>query len=129
MLRNAAVLGLVAGLLATACDAAEEKMPVDQLPVRKAALAGSWYPESKNAITIAVHRMLRATAAAPSLTVKPKALVLPHAGWRYSGPVAAAALRNLQPGQFSRVVLIAPSHRASFTGFSVPLARSYETPI
>jgi AmmeMemoRadiSam system protein B/AmmeMemoRadiSam system protein A len=57
------------------------------------------------------------------------ALIVPHAAWRYSGAAAAAAFRNLKRGDFSRVVLVAPSHRGSFEGYSVDDASAYRTPL
>lgn len=97
--------------------------------VRPSALAGRWYPESPAVVAVEVDRMVRAASGAPSLKTKPVALVVPHAGWRYSGVAAAAAYRNLHPGDFRRVVVVAPSHRGDFEGFSVPGVEAYATPL
>lgn len=61
----------------------------------------------------------------------PKALIVPHAGYVYSGPVAAAAYRLIAKarGKISRVVLLGPSHRRAFTGVAGTYARAYETPL
>ncbi|MEK4032373.1 AmmeMemoRadiSam system protein B [Methylocystis sp. IM2] len=61
----------------------------------------------------------------------PKALIAPHAGYVYSGPVAASAYHLLAKarGKISRVVLLGPSHRFAFTGMAGTRARAYETPL
>lgn len=98
--------------------------------VRRSAIAGSWYPGSPSLAAAEVSRMLRAaSAAAPATAGKPVALVVPHAGWRYSGPAAAAAFRTVQPGEFDRVIVVAPSHHAGFSGYSTSAAAAYETPL
>jgi len=98
--------------------------------VRRSAIAGSWYPGSPSLAAAEVTRMLRAAAAAaPAPAGKPVALVVPHAGWRYSGPAAAAAFRTVKRGDFTRVVVIAPSHHSGFSGFSLSSATAYSTPL
>jgi hypothetical protein len=97
--------------------------------VREPALAGGWYPESRAELALETHRLLRAAAGAPTLPGRPVALVVPHAGWRYSGLAAAAAFRTVKPGDFNRVVVVAPSHHAGFSGFSVDNATFYRTPL
>ncbi|MFQ5877700.1 MAG: AmmeMemoRadiSam system protein B, partial [Acidobacteriota bacterium] len=96
--------------------------------VRPPALAGSWYPGRACLVSAEVDRMVRASSGAPRLPSRPIALVVPHAGWRYSGFAAAAAWRNLQPGDFDRVVMVAPSHGGGFSGYSVPDVLAYRTP-
>jgi AmmeMemoRadiSam system protein B/AmmeMemoRadiSam system protein A len=97
--------------------------------VRPAAVAGSWYPDHPCLISAEVDRMVRATAAAPPLAGKPVALVVPHAGWRYSGFAAVAAFRQLHPGDFDRVVIVAPSHQGAFQGFSIADVSAFRTPV
>jgi AmmeMemoRadiSam system protein B/AmmeMemoRadiSam system protein A len=97
--------------------------------VRRAAIAGSWYPGRRCIVSAEVDRMLRAASGAPALGGQPVALVVPHAGWRFSGVAAAAAFRNLRPGDFDRVVVMAPSHRGQFEGFSIPEVSAYRTPV
>jgi AmmeMemoRadiSam system protein B/AmmeMemoRadiSam system protein A len=118
--------GLVAASLATPAPPAETA-PVK--PVRPSALAGSWYPAETALVRVEVYRMLRAAAAAPALKAKPLALVTPHAGWRFSGAAAATAFHLLHPGDFRRVVVVAPSHQGAFDGFSLDDASAYETPL
>jgi hypothetical protein len=99
--------------------------------VRPSVLAGSWYPEARVAVQAEVHRMLRASREAPRLSGPPLALVVPHAGWRFSGLAAAAAYRQLEPGIFSRVVVVGTAHHETFSGFSVPShsVSAYRTPL
>jgi len=105
-------------------------LAVSAAGVRRSAIAGSWYPGSPSLAAAEVTQMLRAAAAAsPAPAGKPVALVVPHAGWRYSGPAAAAAFRTLHRGDFDRVVVVAPSHHSGFAGFSTSGAKAYETPL
>jgi AmmeMemoRadiSam system protein B/AmmeMemoRadiSam system protein A len=96
---------------------------------RPAALAGSWYPEGRAHLVAGAHFLMRLAASAPALTGKPVALVVPHAGWSYSGLAAATAFRQLKPGDFERVVVVAPSHQASFRGYALDDATAYRTPL
>jgi AmmeMemoRadiSam system protein B/AmmeMemoRadiSam system protein A len=96
---------------------------------RSPALAGSWYPGDRARLVAAAHLLLRLSAEAPALPDRPVALVVPHAGWSYSGLAAAAAFRSLRPGDFDRVVVVAPSHHGSFRGYALDDAKLYRTPI
>ncbi|PYR18746.1 MAG: AmmeMemoRadiSam system protein B [Acidobacteria bacterium] len=97
--------------------------------VRKAAVAGSWYPSSADALATAVDRHLasadRADRKAPGELV---ALIAPHAGLMYSGPVAAHAYRLLRDRAFDVAVLVGPSHFVGFEGVSVYPSGGFDTP-
>lgn len=94
--------------------------------VRKAAVAGSWYPGTAPALAAAVDRHLaNTTRDVPGDLV---ALVSPHAGLMYSGPVAAHAYRLLRGRQFDLAVLVGPSHFVGFEGVAVFPAGGFETP-
>jgi len=69
--------------------------------------------------------------AAPPSSVEPRALIAPHAGYIYSGPVAATAYRQLRGRSqaWRRVLLLGPSHRVAFTGLALSSAESYGTPV
>jgi AmmeMemoRadiSam system protein B/AmmeMemoRadiSam system protein A len=95
---------------------------------RPPALAGTWYPEDRARLVSGAHFLMR-IADAPSLPAKPAALVVPHAGWSYSGVAAGAAFRALKPGDFERVVVVAPSHHAAFQGYALDDATAYRTPL
>jgi AmmeMemoRadiSam system protein B len=96
--------------------------------VRTAAVAGSWYPGSARAITAEVDRYLQATGevAVPGRLI---ALISPHAGLRYSGPVAAYGYGLLRGRSPLTVVLVGPSHRAAFDGVAVYAHGAWETPL
>ena len=95
--------------------------------VRKAAVAGSWYPGSASALAAAVDRHL---ASAPrELSGELVALIAPHAGLLYSGPVAAHAYRLLRDRRFDAAVLVGPSHFVGFDGVSVYRSGGFETPL
>lgn len=103
--------------------------PADPPAIRRAQKAGTWYPQDRAWAIAEMRRMFRQTRAAPTLPGKPIALVVPHAGWTYSGAAAAAAFRQLHRGDYARVVLIGPSHGHLFSGFSLPQFEAYETPL
>ena len=99
--------------------------------VRPAAVAGSWYPGTAKAIVEEVDRYLDAAGAvdAPGRLV---ALVSPHAGLRYSGPVAAHGYGLLREDPGRRrptVVLVGPSHRAAFDGVAAHARGAWDTPL
>jgi len=109
---------------------------------RSPAVAGLFYPDEPEALAREVEGLLRAEAgmaharkdleADPSSTENPpKALVVPHAGYVYSGPVAASAYRRLLPFResISRVVLLGPAHRWAFRGLAGSSATSFQTPL
>jgi AmmeMemoRadiSam system protein B len=95
--------------------------------IRRAAVAGTWYPGSADALAAAVDRHLeRASRDVPGELL---ALVAPHAGLVYSGPVAAHAYRLLRARTFDVAVLVGPSHFVSFEGVSVVRTGGFETPL
>jgi AmmeMemoRadiSam system protein B len=96
--------------------------------VRPAAVAGLFYPEASSDLRAAV----KAHLAGPRPTFPmPKALIVPHAGYIYSGAVAGKAYASLKSGAGSlrRVVLLGPSHRTWFRGLAIPSVRAFETPL
>jgi len=99
--------------------------------VRRAAVAGSWYPGTASAVAAEVDSYLEAARAAPP-PGRLVALVSPHAGLRYSGPVAAygyGLLREVGGGPGLTVVLVGPSHRAAFEGVAAHARGAWETPL
>lgn len=100
------------------------------IALRPAAVAGTFYPASPPELLADVDALLRG-AARPALRRPPKALIVPHAGYPYSGPIAAGAYARLEPfaAGYRRVVLIGPSHRVYFTGLALPEAGAFATPL
>src|SRR5690349_8149592 len=95
--------------------------------LRRAAVAGQWYPGTKAELARAVDRHL-AAAGLDALPSRPRAIVAPHAGLMYSGPVAAYAYKPLQQFRYSAVVLVGPSHFVPFHGVSIWPRGTWETP-
>jgi len=98
--------------------------------VRPAAVSGLFYPGDKAALEAEVGRMLAAAVAAPGAPGPPKALIVPHAGYVYSGPVAASAYRLLKGARgITRVVLLGPVHHTPVRGLALPAADAFVTPL
>jgi AmmeMemoRadiSam system protein B/AmmeMemoRadiSam system protein A len=97
--------------------------------IRPPAVAGSFYPADPQMLAAHVRRLL-AGAGWTSQPV-PKALIAPHAGYVYSGPIAATAYAHLRnhEHEISRVVLIGPAHRVSFRGIGISTAEAFRTPL
>jgi MEMO1 family protein len=95
--------------------------------VRPAAVAGSWYPGNEGQLEVAVDVHLAAVAPA-SQSPCPRALIAPHAGLVYSGPVAAYAYALVRRCRYSAVVLVGPSHFVAFQGVSIWPRGAWETP-
>jgi AmmeMemoRadiSam system protein B len=97
--------------------------------LRPSPIAGKWYPGDARQLAESVDAMLaRARPAAPAGALV--GLVAPHAGHRYSGPVAAAAFRLLQGSAWDLIVLLGPSHRVpTGAGVLVADADAYVTPL
>jgi AmmeMemoRadiSam system protein B len=97
-------------------------------PVRSAAVAGSWYPGTAEGIAAEVEGYLAAVACPPA-PGRLVALISPHAGLRYSGPVAAYGYSLLRGRPSATVVLVGPSHRYAFEGLAVYARGAFETPL
>ncbi|MFQ5508964.1 MAG: AmmeMemoRadiSam system protein B [Leptospirillia bacterium] len=98
---------------------------------RPAAVAGVFYPADGNALRRDVHSFLDAAKpSTPKDKASIKALVVPHAGFMYSGPVAASAYRLLSGREgVRRVVLLGPTHRVPVAGLAVPDCGAFATPL
>ena len=97
---------------------------------RAPAVAGAFYPADADTLRREVSALLDA-ARPPDLSAPPKALIVPHAGYVYSGAVAAAAYALLRESRRTvrRVVLIGPSHRVPLAGIAAPEADYFLTPL
>lgn len=100
--------------------------------VRQPAMAGLFYPGNANELSNEVTRYLRdARRESQYLQLAPKALIVPHAGYVYSGVIAAKAyvtLHNIAE-QVERVVLIGPAHRVKLRGLAVSNMQYFRTPL
>jgi AmmeMemoRadiSam system protein B len=96
--------------------------------VRPPAVAGFFYPDDPRELRETIDRWLgEASSTGPS----PKAVIAPHAGYVYSGPIAARAYARLAAAreEIRRVVLLGPAHRAGFQGIACPRAEAFQTPL
>jgi AmmeMemoRadiSam system protein B len=96
---------------------------------RSPAVAGAFYPDDRAVLSEAVRGYVSSASAVEG--APPKALIAPHAGFVYSGPVAGTAYRCLAPlrDRIRRVVLLGPSHRVAFRGIAAPTSDRFETPL
>ena len=95
---------------------------------RKPAVAGMFYPGAPDELRAMLRDLLGAAAAAGAA---PKALIVPHAGYVYSGPVAATAYVQLRAArdEIRRIVLLGPSHRVPLRGLALSSADIFATPL
>lgn len=97
--------------------------------VRPPAVAGTFYPGTSADLRSQLSTLLAATRTAQ--VRRPKALIAPHAGYIYSGPIAASAYACLAPhrAHYSRVILLGPAHRVRLRGLALPAATTFATPL
>ncbi|MCE5282136.1 MAG: AmmeMemoRadiSam system protein B [Deltaproteobacteria bacterium] len=96
--------------------------------VRRSAIAGSWYPGNPRRLREEIEGYFSRIPEGP-LGGDPVGMVVPHAGYAYSGQVAAYAYRQVMGRAFDAVILIGPSHRQPFRGVSVYAGGGFETPL
>ena len=101
----------------------------DMMTVRPAAVAGMFYPGSRAELEVTVRGLLE--AAGPVNEPAPKALIVPHAGYVYSGAIAARGFATLAAGSATirRVVLLGPTHRVAVAGIALPGCDAFQTPL
>jgi AmmeMemoRadiSam system protein B len=103
--------------------------------LRNPAVAGLFYPDDAEQLASQVRGYLRAATSAPSSETPsqtpPKALIAPHAGYVYSGPIAASAYARIAGAaeRITRVVLLGPAHRLAFQGLAYGDAERFSTPL
>jgi MEMO1 family protein len=99
--------------------------------VRPAAVAGMFYPGDAKSLAAEIDEMLGGVASLAPRLGFPKALIVPHAGYIYSGPVAAHAYDELATarGVVRRIVLLGPVHRVAVRGLAAPSAEAFATPL
>ena len=99
--------------------------------IRQTAVAGSFYPADPVELQQMIDGFMRNTAPATNDAPVPRAIIAPHAGYIYSGPVAASAYARIIPAhnKFTRVVLLGPSHRVPFRGLAASSASQFATPL
>lgn len=98
------------------------------MSIRHPAVAGTFYPAEPNRL-IADIRGYLTSVGTPELDFVVRTLIVPHAGYIYSGLVAAHAYRCLETLTVSRIVLLGPAHYVPFTGLTLPGVDYMETPL
>jgi len=128
------------GLILAAVAASTQAGQASQIErVRPAAVAGSWYPGDKEQLIAYLDNLLEGSSHTRGngngdgngngWQGPVRALISPHAGYEYSGSVAADGYRLVRGQSFSRVLLLGPSHHAGFHGLSIADVTDYETPL
>ncbi|MFO1196122.1 MAG: AmmeMemoRadiSam system protein B [Burkholderiaceae bacterium] len=98
--------------------------------IRPPAVAGTFYPQQPRVLARDVRAMLDGVRGVPAEPA-PKLMIVPHAGYVYSGEVAARAYARLAPlaGRITRVVLFGPAHRVAVRGLALPGVDAFRTPL
>jgi hypothetical protein len=97
-----------------------------KMKVRKTAVAGQFYPAQPDQLRTMIRSFLeQVNVTGPT----PKAIIAPHAGYRYSGPIAASAYARLQGTSFQRVLLLGPAHTVHLQGIAASSAEAFATPL
>ena len=99
--------------------------------VREAAVAGLFYPADPEVLRATVDRLLADAPSPPEDAPVPRAVIVPHAGYAYSGSTAAVAYARVARGRhlIRRVVVIGPTHRVPVRGVALPGADGFRTPL
>jgi len=99
----------------------------DQSYVRPPSVAGAFYPGSPSELAKMIAEQF-ADAPKPSIGGKPTAIISPHAGYVYSGGIAAKGYKVLEGENYKTVIVISPSHMTAFNGVSAFAGKAYSTP-
>lgn len=97
--------------------------------VRQPSVAGHFYPADQTILASTVNNLLN--AAKTTNLPAPKAIIAPHAGYIYSGPIAATIYKTISPNKntIKRVVLLGPAHHLGFFGIAVTKIKYFATPL
>ena len=107
---------------------AEDAGPAGRGLIRPPAVAGAFYPADPDELARTVDGLLD-RAAVDAEGPRPSALVVPHAGYPYSGPTAAAGYACVRDLEARRVVVLGPAHFVGLAGMAVPRAEAWRTPL
>jgi AmmeMemoRadiSam system protein B len=97
--------------------------------IRQSIIAGTWYTGNPDRLRAQIQGFLKGAPDPDVSAGELRALIVPHAGYTYSGGVAAYAYKWLLRQSFRQVVIVAPSHRHAFRGASIDRKTGYETPL
>jgi hypothetical protein len=96
--------------------------------LRKSVIAGSWYPGNPSVLRRELAGFLNLVPDTKS-AVDVAAIIAPHAGYVYSGQVAAYSYKQIYGNNYDVVIVVGPSHRVAFSGVSIFSSGGYETPL
>jgi AmmeMemoRadiSam system protein B/AmmeMemoRadiSam system protein A len=96
--------------------------------IRRPIIAGSWYPGAPDTLKAQINKYLDAVQKAQTGD-RLVGVIVPHAGYMYSGPTAAFAYKNIAPQSITTVIMVGPSHSAYFAGAAVYGSGAWETPL
>ena len=96
---------------------------------RPAAVAGRFYPDDATELAAVVDEFVATASLDSAAGPAPKAIIAPHAGYPYSGPIAGSAYACVQAAAVERVVMFAPAHRWPVPGLALPASTAFETPL
>jgi AmmeMemoRadiSam system protein B len=122
------IFSFLIGSMSCLCSIGLYAQEMDTESVRSSVIAGTWYPGDPIVLSKSIQNFLsQAKVSQPDGPLK--GIIVPHAGYVYSGSVAAHAYKLLKNSTYNRIILIGPSHRMAFRGVSVNLQGGYETPL
>lgn len=96
--------------------------------LRLPQFVGTFYPKDPQLLRKMIENFLH-EASVPKLKSKPRALIVPHAGYIYSGPVAAYDYKSIENQNYKKIILLGPSHHFSFQGLASSSSGYWETPL
>lgn len=97
--------------------------------IRPAAVAGTFYPGRPDRLSATIQQYLAGAPLVVDPQVPIRGLIVPHAGYPYSGPVAGVAYKQIVGRKYATVVLLGPSHYAYFEGAAIPDVDAFQTPL
>lgn len=102
--------------------------PLLIMTIRKPAVSGTFYPSNKNELSFMINSFLE-KAQPTKITGKIKAIIAPHAGYVYSGQVAAYAYKLLEKTDYNKIIIIGPAHTLPFKDIAADDNYEWETPL
>ena len=123
---------LVAGLLVLIkrIKIKDEKGLMEEIIIRSPAVAGQFYPQGEEDLRAMADEFLSAAKQkTKKASYSSQILVVPHAGWEYSGQTAAFGFTQIENSDFRKVILIGPSHQAFFEGVAIDDSDYWQTPL
>ena len=104
---------------------------IETKKIQKSHLAGSWYPANKKKLEKKLHYYFSLADKYFPINNDSNvtALIVPHAGYHFSGLCAASAYQTIKKSSFDRVIILGPSHNKKFKGISLPNYEIYKTPL